>query len=283
MADATHLVLDGAWPHGVLGLPELDATEWGPRLRYVAPRALVAQFEAEVTPRLAPFVLYGSGDYHFLSGVLVRRAAAAQTPITLVSFDNHPDWDVRPPYWSCGGWAARASRDPCIAKVSVWGCGNFELRFPARTFADRRALREGRLAVHAWAERQTRSVRTRFDCMSRGDWRGRFGRFAASLAGAEVYVTVDLDCLADGEAVTNWESGLFTAAEVADAIRTLRAHSNVVAGDVCGAWSEPRYERRGQRFAGRWDHPKLPRPDRDRARELNVRALETIWPALTGA
>src|SRR5579884_2024707 len=170
MADATHLVLDDAWPHGVLGLPELDAHEWGPRLRYVAPRALVAQFEADVVPRLAPFVLYGSGDFHFLSGVLVRRAAA-DGPVVLVSFDNHPDWDVRPPYWSCGGWAARASRDPCIAKVSVWGCGNFELRFPARTFADRRALQAGRLEVNAWAERQPPAVQARFGCMTRTDWR----------------------------------------------------------------------------------------------------------------
>src|SRR5581483_9454028 len=110
MADTTHLVLDDAWPGGVLGLPELDAREWGPRLRYVATRALVDRFTRTVAPRLAPFVLYGSGDFHYLSGVFVRRAAAGAGPLTLVSFDNHPDWDVRPPYWSCGGWAARAAR-----------------------------------------------------------------------------------------------------------------------------------------------------------------------------
>ena len=283
MADTTHVVLDDAWPGGVLGLPELDAREWGPRLRYVAPRALVDRFARTVAPRLAPFVLYGSGDFHYLSGVFVRRAAAGAGPLTLVSFDNHPDWDVRPPYWSCGGWAARASRDERVAKVSVWGCGNFELRFPARTFADRRALRAVGLEVHAWAERQPPSVRSRFDCMSREDWHARFERFAASLAGTGVYVTVDMDCLAADEAATNWENGLFTAADVAWAIETLRAHASVVAGDVCGAWSEPRYERHGQRFAGRWDHPKLAPPDPARASDLNVRALETIWPALVAA
>ena len=43
------------------------------------------------------------------------------------------------------------------------------------------------------------------------NWRERFQRFAGELAGAAVYVTVDLDCLRAEEAVTNWESGLFTA------------------------------------------------------------------------
>lgn len=276
-----HLVLDDAWPRGVLGLPELDAREWGPQLRYVAPRSLVAEFAETFVPRLAPFVLYGSGDFHYLSGVFARRAAASGE-LTLVSFDNHPDWDVRPPYWSCGGWAARASRDERVAKVSVWGCGNFELRFPTRTFADRRALREGTFAVHAWAERQPPSVCARFGCMTRADWRDRFESFASSLSGTRVYVTVDMDCLDAEEATTNWESGLFTADDVAWAIGTLRAHAELAAGDVCGAWSEPRYARRPQRFAGRWDHPKLEPPEPAAARNRNVRALETIWPALAG-
>lgn len=279
MPDAVHLVLDDAWPRDVLDLPELDAREWGPRLRYVAPRRLVDEFAAATADRLAPFVLYGSGDFHFLSGVLVRRAAAAG-PVVLVSFDNHPDWDVRPPYWSCGGWAARAARTAGIERVSVWGCGNFELRYPALVFADRRALADRKLEVHPWAERQPPRVCTRFDCMSRDDWRDRFDRFAASLAGARVYVTVDMDCLAADEAVTNWESGLFRADELAWAVRTLRAHATLAGGDVCGAWSPPRYERRGQRFAGVWDHPKREEPNAALAAIVNARALETIWPAL---
>jgi arginase family enzyme len=279
-AEQAYLALDDAWPDDVLGLPIVDAREWRARLRYVAPRRLVEAFAREVAAALPPFVLYGSGDYHYLSGVLVRHAA--REPLTLVSFDNHPDWDVRPPYWSCGGWAARATRLDGVRRASVWGCGNFELRLPARFWADHRALRSGRLEVHAWAERQPSAVRRRFDCIARDTWRDDFARFAAGLGAGRVYVTVDMDCLRDEEAVTNWETGLFTADDVAWALRTLHEQAEIVAGDVCGAWSPPVYERLPQRIAGAWDHPALASPDRERARRVNLASLERIWPALSG-
>lgn len=277
-----HVNLDDAWPEGVLGLPTLDLRAWGPRLRYIAPRRLVAGFWRELEPRLRRFTLYGSGDFHYLSGLFVRRAAA-RGGVRVVSFDNHPDWDVRPPYWSCGGWAARAARARGVGSVSVWGCGNFELRRPARLFADRRALRSGRLEVVAWSERQPPEVQERFDCVSRDGWRERFLLLAAGLAGARVYVTVDLDCLRLEDAATNWENGLFAAEDVAWAIDALRGSADVIAGDVCGACSPPVYARSLQRLAGAWDHPRLEPATREEALARNVASLERIWPALTGS
>jgi hypothetical protein len=203
-------------------------------------------------------------------------------PVTVVSFDNHPDWDIRPPYWACGGWVNRALEMPQVKRVSVWGCGNFELAFPSRLFANRRALKAGTLEVHAWAERQKPTVQRRFNCMTRDNWRERFGRFAESLTGSSTYITVDLDCLRAEEAVTNWENGLFTAADVAWAIAQLREKTSVVGGDLCGAWSQPAYARWFQRFAGNWDHPRMSRPLPEEAERINAAALRTIWPALSG-
>ena len=85
-----------------------------------------------------------------------------------------------------------------------------------------------------------------------------------------------------GEAVTNWENGLFTAADVAWAIGRLREQCRVIGGDLCGAYSPPVYARRRQRFAGNWDHPKLPPSDPAVASRTNRTALETIWPAMIG-
>ena len=205
------------------------------------------------------------------------------TPFTLVSFDNHPDWDIRPPYWSCGGWAARTLKTGRVNRVSVWGCGNFELQWPSRLFADWRAMKAGTFEIHAWAERQPPAVQKRFNCMTRDNWRERFSQFARSLAGQPVYVTIDMDCLRREEAITNWENGLFTADDVAWAVGLLRQHANLVGGDLCGACSVPEYERFGQRFAGKWDHPKLPLPDLAEAAKINLMSLQTIWPALVGS
>ncbi|HWE00998.1 MAG TPA: hypothetical protein VG326_01215 [Tepidisphaeraceae bacterium] len=281
MKKAVHLNLDNAWRVGVLKLPAIDAVSWAKRLRYIARKRDVDAFYNDISDDLGQFVLYGSGDFHHLAGALIRRIS--DTPTALVSFDNHPDWDMRPPYWACGGWAARTLKTGRVSRVSVWGCGNFELRWPSRIFADRPALNAGDFEIHAWAERQTRSVQNRFNCMTRDDWRDRFSRFARRLSGARVYVTIDMDCLCAEQAVTNWENGLFTAADVAWAVAMLRDGADLVGGDLCGAYSTPEYERFGQRLAGRWDHPKLPAHDAAEAAEVNLSSLETIWPALTGS
>jgi hypothetical protein len=271
-----HLNLDDAWEPKVLGMPTLDARQWGPRLRCFARAPEIEEFFASTRCQLGPYVLYGSGDFHHLAALFVRHIAAAD--LTIVSFDNHPDWDIRPPKWACGGWVNRALELPHVLRVSVWGCGNFELRFPASLVRNR----SNRIDVNAWAERQPAPVVRRFNCMTRENWRERFEHFADSRRCANVYVTVDLDCLRADEAVTNWENGLFTTEDVAWAISMLRERAHVVGGDLCGAYSIPLYARRRQRFAAEWDRPKLPKVDAAEARHINRRALETIWPALCG-
>ena len=272
-----HLNLDDAWP-ALEDFETVDVREWGPKLRYHGRRDEVDAFYGAVREKLTDFVLYGSGDFHYLAAVLLGRIGE---PVNVISFDNHPDWDIRPPYWACGGWVNRALEIPQVRNVSVWGCGNFELSYPSMFFANRKAIRSGRMHAHAWEERQPDRVRRRFDCMNRENWRERFSRFVASHAGEGFYVTVDLDCLDENEAVTNWEAGMFTAADVAWALRELRAKARVVGGDLCGARSEQAYSRRFQRFAAGWDHPKNVKQPAD-APSVNRRALQTIWPALCG-
>jgi arginase family enzyme len=272
-----HLNLDGAWP--IDEMPTLDLRDWGAKLRYHGQRDEVDAFYRQCESQLADFVLYGSGDYHYLAGVLLRRV---KKPVVVVSFDNHPDWDIRPPYWACGGWVNRALEMPIVRRVAVWGCGNFELAFPARIFANRRALRNRTLEVHAWAERQSPAVQRKFNCMTRGNWRDRFEQFVKSVAGQDVYVTVDLDCLRNEEAVTNWENGLFTADDVVWALNELHSKAKVVAGDLCGAYSKPSYARWFQKLAGNWDHPRMAEPNEADARRINTAALNAVWPALCG-
>lgn len=259
-------------------MADIDAREWGPRVRYFAPEKLLAGFYQSVLAGLPRFVLYGSGDFHHLAGWLVRRV---EGPVTLVSFDNHPDWDVRPPQWGCGGWVNRALELSNVCRVLVWGCGNFELDWPGRIFANRRDFRSGRLEVHPWAERFGVGTAQRFDAMTRENWRERFEEFARAV-NTPVYVTVDMDCLDAGNAVTNWENGLFTAEDVGWALCWLRNCAEVIGGDVCGAYSVPRFERWTQTLAGWWDHPKLPAVDSAVARGINLKSLERIWPALVG-
>lgn len=273
--DTLHLNLDDAWEDA--GLATVDVREWGPRLRFSAPARVVEEFYRTHEERLAPFLLYGSGDFHHLSALWLRRFAE---PLTLISFDNHPDWDVRPPRWCCGGWMNRALELPQVRKISVWGCGNFEVWWPAQAFGNRRAEREGRLEIHAWADDRPLAQQQRPGAIFRATWREDFLRFVAALQNGDVYVTVDLDCLSVGEAVTNWENGRFTLEDVGWALEQLCGATRIVGGDICGAYSPPEYARWKQRLVAQFDHPRLPVPDLPKARTINRAAFEKLWPLL---
>jgi arginase family enzyme len=272
-----HLDLDGAWNSSSVAFPTIDLKDWGPHLRFSAPKRLIEKFYREVKTRLTPFLLYGSGDFHHLTALWLRRVSA---PVTVVSFDNHPDWDIRPPKWACGSWVNRALELPQVSKVSVWGCGNFECWWPRQIFGNRRAERKGHLEVHPWADFRGRSARQRRGAIVRQDWQQRFLALAKELTGETVYVTIDLDCLRAEEAVTNWESGFFTLDDLEWALCELRHAAQIIAGDICGAFSLPRYARWKQRFAAKVDHPKLALPSAEAMRETNEAALKRLWPLL---
>jgi arginase family enzyme len=275
---ALHFDLDGAWQGEPLHLPAVDARKWGPQMRFSAPPRLIERFYREHGTHLAaPFLLYGSGDFHHLTALRLRPIAGA---IVLVSFDNHPDWDVRPPKWACGAWVNRALEIANVCRVSVWGCGNFECWWPHQIFGNRRAERARRLEVHPWADDRPAKDRQRRGAILRDNWRQRFDQFLNNLAGENIYVTIDLDCLRVEEAVTNWESGRFTTADLEWALEKLRESCRIIGGDICGAYSAPKYARRKQRFAAEFDHPKIQLPTPDRIHAINSAALAKLWPAL---
>lgn len=277
MSAGLHLNLDNAWPNDALGLPSLDLQAWGRQLRFSAPPRLIETFYREIHERLPAFLLFGSGDFHHLTGLWLRRLSG---PAVVVSLDNHPDWDVRPPKWCCGGWVNRALELPNVRQVSVWGCGNFECWWPGQIFGNRRAERSGKLEVHPWADDRSPKDRQRRGAMARSDWRARFEAYASNLGDTNVYVTIDLDCLRKEDAITNWENGHFETVDLIWALKILRANCRIVAGDICGAYSKPHYARWKQRFAAEFDHPKLTLPEVDEIKQTNLRALEKLWPAL---
>jgi hypothetical protein len=167
-----------------------------------------------------------------------------------------------------------------LERVFIWGCGNFELEWPHRLFANR-AIHAGRLHARPWGERLKPASLERWQHMKRETWRAMFAAFAESLAGEKVYITVDMDCLAPSDSVTNWESGLFTAEEIAWALREVNATAEIIGGDVCGAYSPLKYARFFQRMSGNVDHPKLTAEAAANAAEINLRTLGLIWPELT--
>ena len=277
---AQHIDLDGAWPKNTLQNARLlDCRAWGPRLRYCTPGKIVEAFYREVADKLTPFTLFGSGDFHHLTALWLRQF---EQPFLLISFDNHPDWDTRPPHWCCGTWMNRALESPLLKKVAIWGCANFELNPPHRWFANHAALRSGRLEVWPWIDRFGPSARRRWTGINAENWQDQFAKFAAGVGESPVYVTIDMDCLKPETATTDWEQGLFTPQDIAWALDKLREFTTIIGGDVCGAHSPAAYTRWTQRQTALIDHPKKPAPDAESALRANQAAAGVIWTALAG-
>jgi hypothetical protein len=276
------LALDEAWSFenpSLFKMPSrVDALAAGPSLRFITTKRTVESFYAEFGEHFRPFILSGSGDFHHLTAVFTRQI---KEPFTILSFDNHPDWDIRPPHWSCGAWVNRALENPLVQQVAVWGCGSFECGFPWRLLGNRPACRSGRLRVAPWRS-EGKSFPSWLHPISPADWRFSFAQYVESILASMIYVTVDLDCLGERDAVTNWENGRFALSDLVWAITLLRQKVWLVGGDLCGAFSPLRYSSRFQSVAGRFDHPRQRSVTEKERRLVNLRALETVWPLLVG-
>ncbi len=278
--DAAWLELDNAWdfplPAEMRSLPRIDAAEIGRSLRFITSRRAIEKFYEQFGSRFRSFMLSGSGDFHHLSAVFVRRI---REPFVILSFDNHPDWDIRPPYWSCGAWVNRALEYRFVEQIAVWGCGSFECRFPWRLLGNRVACRANRLWVAPWKAEGT-AYPDWLHPVTAMNWRGAFVKYLESLHTRSVYVTIDLDCLKESDAVTNWENGQFSVEDVIWALDLIRSKAVMVGGDLCGAFSTLSYGSWFQTLAGRFDHPRQRTVQDSDRRSINSRVLQAIWPRL---
>jgi arginase family enzyme len=280
--NAALLALDDAWdfrlPPGIRPLQRIEATKIGKSLRFIASRRAIEAFNQKFGSQLRPFILSGSGDFHHLTAVFVRRL---REPFVIISFDNHPDWDIRPPYWSCGAWVNRALEGGLVKQIAVWGCGSFECRFPWRFLGNRDACRADKLRIAPWKCKGA-IYPNWLHPVTVMNWRGAFVQYLEKLRVRSVYLTIDLDCLEESVAVTNWENGRFSVDDITWALDLVRSTASIVGGDLCGAFSTLRYGSLFQRLAGRFDHPRQRRVTDEDRQAINGRALQAIWPALVG-
>jgi hypothetical protein len=281
-ADAALLELDDAWdfqfPPEMRPLQRIDAAEIGRSLRFITSRGAIEKFYEQFGGCFRRFMLSGSGDFHHLSAVFVRRI---REPFVILSFDNHPDWDIRPPYWSCGAWVNRALENEFVDQIAVWGCGSFECRFPWRLLGNRTACLANRLRIAPWKSEGT-AYPDWLHPITAMNWRAAFVKYLESLRTRSVYVTIDLDCLEGKDAVTNWENGRFSVDDIIWALDLVRSNCVIVGGDLCGAFSTLRYGSMFQTLAGRFDHPRQRTVQDSDRRSINSRALRAIWPGLIG-
>jgi len=192
-------------------------------------------------------VFSGSGDFHHITPTLLARAceAAGRPPVTLLHFDNHPDWVRFANGAHCGSWVGIAARLPEVVRVITVGVCSRDVAGPEGKGADLDLLREDRVELYAYrAPDGAPDVAVAGRCWptieSMGE--GAFLDFLpARIPTADVYVTIDKDVLRNADAGTNWDQGRTSLSFLKAMLTRVAAHHRVIGADVVGDWSPAVY------------------------------------------
>lgn len=192
-------------------------------------------------------VFAGSGDFHHVSPLLLERAIEASgcDEVTLLHFDNHPDWVRFTNGAHCGSWVGWAARMAGVSKVVTVGVCSRDIHKPSTRRADLDLLGEARLELYAYAEPDGAAC---VDLCGHSwptiETMGE-AAFAAFLPGRiatnAVYVTVDKDVLCPADAATNWDQGRTTLPLLKTLLERVLDGRRLIGADVVGDWSPATY------------------------------------------
>lgn len=248
---------------------------------------------AAIMPQDAGCVFCGSGDYHHISLLLLRRLQAlpdAQPEsLDVVVLDNHPD-NMRYLFGlHCGSWVRHACALPVVRRVHVVGITSDDIS-----------------AAHAWENYLTPFLRRKLEYWSvgaRADWLGLVGRkdsahcFASPQTlldaflplvsqSGRIYLSIDKDVFSQNEVRTNWDQGVF---DFSQAGRIIAACKGKLAGaDICGDVSSYVYSGAFKRFLSRLDGQDEHAPDaaelvnwQKQQQSMNTKLLAALQSAVT--
>lgn len=224
------------------------------------------KFLSELGPE--PVVtFYGSGDYHHLAALLIEKVSE---PITVLHFDNHPDWVRWPRTWNCGGWVSRVLDLPKVSRVVTLGPCSDDLVWPQLKMGNVAALASGRLELYPWSaapsrvwgrisdgfghHRQGRHLVWR--CLAEENWHSFLDELRTRLPTEAIWISIDKDVLRPQDAATNWDQGQMPLFALLEALRCLSSGKRIVGVDVCGDYSPPRFTDPFKRIEAWRDHPR---------------------------
>ena len=250
----------------------LDLLELGPQLRLWSTERNYRRFAQRLQQRprrqaLRPEIFFiGSGDYHHLTPALL---ADLPEPVTLIHFDNHPDWVRFAPRRHCGSWVNRALKLPNIKRIVTLGPCSDDLQNPQFKGGNLGALRRGDLQLFPWQHPPTKvwgrigdgagheqhENLLHWRNLADQDWPIFLAELICSLPTEAIWITLDKDVLASEDAATNWDQGGMRLTHLLQAIRALAASKRVLGIDVCGEFARAPHRNLLKRWEARSDQP----------------------------
>lgn len=223
----------------------IDVTQWQDTIRFGCSEKKFCQFKAELQQSLPEHygtVLMGSGDYHHISLLLIKRLAkqySADNPIQVIVFDNHPD-NMRYLFGiHCGSWVSYVASLPFVSHVHVLGITSHDIGLSHFWENRWKPLFQKKLTYWSldvnvsWAKKiglgqAFRHFSTPDDLIA--------SFLSEQYHSAEpVYLSIDKDVLSEKVIHTNWDQGQLQTYHLLDTITSLK--QRIVASDITGELS----------------------------------------------
>lgn len=196
----------------------------------------------------------GSGDFHQTTATLIESLPQSARPVTIILFDNHPDWFKAPAHYHCGAWVVQALKQPWVERVIMIGQNSADLRGDQFRWAPFNELCKGRVQMHPllretsfvpliWrskvlgvesCKRSFLGTQLRFASLRGIGLNSLSERLTKSLAGKNVYISIDKDVLDPKFTISDWDQGELTLTELTTLIGRIADSANLVGMDVCG-------------------------------------------------
>ena len=264
----------------------IDLLDLGPKLRLWSTEKTWKRFAERLAQRPRPtdarpeILFVGSGDYHHLTPAFL---ADLKEPISLIHFDNHPDWVRFAPKRHCGSWVNRALKMPAIKRIVTLGPCSDDLHNPQLRGGNLAALKRGHLQLFPWqhppskvwgrvgdgAGHQQQENHLYWRNLAELDWAAFLDQMITSLPTEAIWITIDKDVLASEDAATNWDQGGMRLTHLLQALRALAARKRIIGIDVCGEFATPAFSNAFKRWEAKSDQPP---PERWSAEDLQRNA-----------
>lgn len=173
-----------------------------------------------LTEKIAPYSPEGihfidSGNYHYLSKLWTDKITQ---PFSLVVFDHHPD--MQPTLFddllSCGCWVKEVlDTNPFLRKVCIVGASEELIKNVDPSYGDRLIF---------YSDKALNCKKTWIE-------------FASLNLDGPVYISVDKDVLNTESAVTNWDQGSLSLAQLEKLLSIILNNQDVIGVDICGECS----------------------------------------------
>lgn len=266
----------------------IDLTDIGPKARYFmgpGTRNLIAK-RLEGSEKNS-ITLLGSGDFHHISEMLI---SGFSEPLSVISFDNHPDWDLLPPRFGCGSWVSEVLKKNNILKVVLAGISSDDIsdfNIETRNLA---TLKDDRVEIYPYVHKPTKvflrrippnislKIEKRFffrkilwDEFKDQDPEAFFGKILARMPTKKVYVSIDKDCMKIDHALTNWEEGRVPLEKLLAILALIRKNMDIAGLDITGEYSPVLVKGMLKTIASYLDHPRCAK-----AQDMEEKAVTAV-------